>query len=159
METILALTGSVVPVTIGDQPNLWAYKSFYVTDIFHKDVHCGRCTKPITYVYVLSHPVYGESEVGSECVREVLPDDAIKLAMHEFHKNSCKINQNRSKNRVAKVKAKIPKAILEVWKIETSRGPVVVKDMLAHLETKLQLKVFLSQFELEVLRQIESKFL
>lgn len=157
MESIRTLDGKIVPVGIPGQANQWSYKSFYVTDVFGPAQHCHRCTKEITYCYVVSHPTAGESVVGSECIRTVLSDGAMKSAMHEFHSASCKISQARYRNRVTRLKQKLPKGILEALTLQTKRGPVQVKSLLNHLESKLALKVFLSQFELELIQRIESK--
>lgn len=157
MDTIRTLEGNLVPVSLSDESNLWAYDSFYIADIFSTDQHCCKCSRKITYVYVVKNPKFGTAHVGMECIRSVLFDAALKSAMNEFHTASAKINQNRLKTRISRIRSKIPMGFLEVLKVNTKKGPVMVKSALEHLENKLQLRVFLSSYEIEILQRLEEK--
>lgn len=156
MDTITTVSGTVVPVNLPGQPNQWIYDSFYISDIFSEERHCGRCSKVITYVHTVKHPSWGTAEVGMECVR-MLADDALREAMDKFKGATSKISQHRFKSRIARIRSKIPKGILEILKISTKKGSVEAKAALDHLEDKLALRVFLSSQEVEILQKLEEK--
>lgn len=158
MNSIRTTNGQLVPVRLPDQPNQWSYKGFFITDIFSsKGGMCGRCSRSITYNYMVEHPVHGTSQVGMECIREVLEDQAIKSAMMEFHAASSKISQHRYRNRINRIRQRIPRGFMEVLKVETKKGSVLVKQALDHLEDKLKLRIFLSSYEVEILQRIEER--
>lgn len=157
MESIRTVDNKIVPLKSADGTSAWAYNSFFVVDILHPKETCRRCDRTITYVYVASHPQHGVTRLGSECIHEVLSDEALKSAMAEFHQASSKINQSRFRNRIKNIRNLIPKGILEILRIQTHRGPVLAKEVLDHLENKLQLRVFLSSYELDILRRLEAK--
>lgn len=157
METLKTIEGKLAPVSLPNYPNKWIYSTFFISDLFSPEKTCGRCNKTITYVYVVGHQEFGTAHVGMECIREVLDDNALKPAMNEFKVAAAKINQSRFKSRISRIKLRIPKGILEVLQVQTRKGPILAKQALDHLEDKLQLRIFLSSHEIEILQKLEQK--
>lgn len=157
VESLQNSEGRAVPIALPGHYSHWEYESFSICELSPRSQKCGRCDRSITYIYHLFHPTFGKAQIGMECVREVLSEVALKVAMHEFAVASCKLNQHRFKQRVTKLRANLPKGFLEVLTVRTKNGPVKVQDALNHLEDKLKLRVFLSKHEIEILQQIEAK--
>lgn len=156
MNTLLTTTEGRQIVIEPSLRSLWKYDGFYVRDSYSPQQLCGLCSKPINYCYKVTSPE-GSSILGLECVKHVLEPGVLKMALNEYHNSASKINQHRFRTRIQKIRTQIPPGILEVLRIETSRGPVDINRALNTMENKLKLKLYLSPYEVEIIQAVEAQ--
>lgn len=140
--------------------NKWSFEGFEVTaagEVRNGLGVCEACGRSITYNYLITHPTFGRACVGMECVHHMLSTEAIQDALPFLHKTHAAIQQTRFRNRISKLRRKIPQAVMHAWSVEVGGSLVNADQALTTILEKLKIHIFLSRNDIAVLQAIEAQ--